>query len=471
MDNVSTICGIATPNGEGGIGIVKISGPQTVDICNNIFRKNLENSPLNYLKSYWFDQRKKKNFIHGYIVDPIDGSLVDEVMIALMKGPNSYTKEDVIEIQSHSGSIILTKILEFLIYFGARLAEPGEFTKRAFLNGRIDLTQAEAVIDIIQAKNLQTLKIANSSISGELSKIIKDAREKLIEIISEIQASLEFSDDLPEIYDPARWTNALEIVLTQCLKPLLSRFDAAKFMRKNFKVGIIGRPNVGKSSLLNALLKRDRAIVTNIPGTTRDVIEDRIKIKDLEVLLYDTAGIRNSENPIEKQGVQRSINIKNSCDLILFVTDVTDAFNTADLDIIRELDNEITLFVVNKIDCLGLDALSQLKFNIDFSPCIYVSALTGNGIECIIEKISSTVIKNFDSNIGNFIAPNIRQAELIQKSNSVLEQVIEDFKQNMPEDMIVILLEEVKEFLGKIIGVNIEPDILDHIFSNFCIGK
>jgi tRNA modification GTPase len=467
----TTICAVATPAGEGGIGIIKISGPDALHICNQIFYKEKNSPAENYLKNVWLDNKSGKNFIHGYIIDIAKNYIIDEVLIALMKSPNSYTREDVIEIQSHSGPLILKKILELLISIGAVIAEPGEFTKRAFLNGRIDLSQAEAIVDLIKAKNLNALKMANKAVCGELSRKIMQMREVIIDTIIEIQAVLEFPEDVSEVSDKNKWMQVIKNILSHQLKPLIRSYHSYGVHRNGFKVGIIGRPNVGKSSLLNSLLKKDRAIVTNLSGTTRDVIEDRITIKDMEVYLYDTAGIHESKDIIEKIGVKKTLEIINQCDLILFIVDVLDPFNKDDLDIIKHIKKTPVLYLVNKIDLVSESHLSALYAKINFKPCIYISTLYCINIREIEYKIEEIINKKFANFDTDFIVPNLRQLILLEKSCDNLEIAIKDFNKNHPEDIIVIELEEAVENLGNILGINVEPDIIDHIFNKFCIGK
>ena len=467
----TTICAVATPVGKGGIGIIKISGPDTLNICNKIFYKERKLLKENYLKNVWINQKKGKNLIHGYVIDPSQKYIVDEVLLALMKRPNSYTREDVIEIQSHSGPLILKKILEILMTFGAVLAEPGEFTKRAFLNGRIDLAQAEATVDIIKARNLSALKMANKATTGELSDKISNIRNSLLSIITEIQAILEFPEDVSEFSNQNKWQITIEKLLLNQLKPLIKSYHASKVDRNGLKVGIIGRPNVGKSSLLNALLKKERAIVTNLPGTTRDVIEDRITIDNIEVFLYDTAGIHESKETIEKIGVQKTLKTIDLCDLILFMVDVLDPFNSDDLNIISELKKTTVLYIVNKIDLVNEDFLNEISVKINFTPCIYISILSDLSIKKVEAKIKELIHEKFEYSDMDFIVPNLRQFILLEKSCKNLEMAINEFNNNQPEDIIVIGLEEAANALGNILGINVEPDIVDHIFNKFCIGK
>jgi tRNA modification GTPase len=471
LNDETTICAVATPVGEGGIGIVKVSGPDTLHICNQIFYKEKNKLKKNYLKNIWIDNKTGKNLIHGYIIDPYKKYIIDEVLLALMKRPNSYTREDVVEIQSHSGPLILKKILELLISIGAVVAEPGEFTKRAFLNGRIDLAQAEAIVDLIKAKNINALKMANKSIGGELSRKISQIREVILDIIIEIQAVLEFPEDIPEVSGKTTWLQTIENVLFNQLKPLIKSYHNSGVHRNGFKVGIIGRPNVGKSSLLNSFLQKDRAIVTNLPGTTRDVIEDRIIIKDMEVCLYDTAGIHESEDIIEKIGVKKTLEITDQCDLILFMVDVLEPFNKDDLNIIKKLKKTPVLYVVNKIDLVAEYYLRELYEKVKFKPCIYISTLYNLNIRKIEDKIEEIIYEKYNNFNTDFIVPNLRQLILIKKSCENLEMAIDELSNNQPEDLIVMELEEVAGNLGNIIGINVKPEIIDHIFNDFCIGK
>jgi tRNA modification GTPase len=467
----TTICAVATPNGKGGIGIVKISGPDTLKICNHIFSKDKNGVKKDGLKSYWNHSVKGKNFIHGYLIDPYENFIIDEVLLALMKSPYSYTREDVIEIQSHSGPLILKKILGILIKLGAVNAEPGEFTKRAFLNGRIDLAQAESIIDLIQANNIEALKMANNTILGEFSGKISNVRNQFIDIITEMQAILEFPEDMVEYYDQKKWLNAIKKIAKEELKPLIVNYHTSKIVNYGFKIGIIGRPNVGKSSLLNALLKKERAIVTNFPGTTRDVIEDHIKLENIDIFLYDTAGIRESNDLIEKIGVQKTREVKERCDLIIFMVDAKDPFNAEDLRIHQELDKTKVLYVINKIDLIDKNFRKELCSKIQFTPSISISALSVSDIEIVEKKIIELISQRFNISSHELIAPNLRQFSLLQNTYDNVDQALDAFYQHQPEDIIIISLEEAVKNLGNVLGIDIEQDIMDNIFDNFCIGK
>ena len=471
MNFETTICAVATPNGKGGIGIIKISGPDALKICNYIFFKDRNGQKKDDLKLYWNNCTKGKNFVHGYIIDPTEKIIIDEVFLALMKSPYSYTKEDVIEIQSHSGPLILRKILEILLNLDAVNAEPGEFTKRAFLNGRIDLAQAESIIDLINANNIEALKMANNAILGEFSNKISDIRNKIIDIITEIQAILEFPEDMTENYNQEKWLNALEKITKEELKFLIENYHASKIVKNGFKIGIIGRPNVGKSSLLNALLKKERAIVTNLPGTTRDIIEDHIKLENFDIFLYDTAGIRESENPIEKIGVQKTREVKKSCDLIFFMVDATNPFNPEDLKIHQELDPKNVLYIINKIDLIEDKLREALYSKIHFTPSIFISAISVSDVEIVEKKIIELINRKFNFSSHELIAPNLRQFSLLKNTCDSLYKAIDAFYHYQPEDLIIINLEEAVKNLGTVLGVDIEPDIMDNVFSKFCIGK
>ena len=471
MNFETTICAVATPNGKGGIGIVKISGPDTLKICNHIFSKNKDGVKKDDLKSYWNNSIKGKNFIHGYIIDPSENFIIDEVLIALMKSPYSYTREDVIEIQSHAGPLILKKILEILINLGAINAEPGEFTKRAFLNGRIDIAQAESIIDLIQADNIEALKIANNTILGEFSNKISGIRNKIINIITEMQAILEFPEDMIDCYDQEKWMNAIEKITKEELESLIVNYHTSKIVNNGFKIGIIGRPNVGKSSLLNALLKKERAIVTKFPGTTRDIIEDHIKLENIDIFFYDTAGIRESDDIIEKIGVQKTREVKAACDLIFFLVDATDPFNAEDLKIHQEIDKTKVLYIINKIDLVDNISRKKLYSKIHFTPSVFISALSISDVEIVEKKITELVKQKFDISSHELIAPNFRQYSLLKNTYDSIDQALDAFCHHQPEDIIIISLEEAVKNLGTVLGIGIEPDVMDNIFSKFCIGK
>lgn len=454
-----TIAAIATAPGEGGIGIIRISGSDSKSIADKIFKPFYKESISDY---------SNRTLIYGNIVD--DDDIIDEVLVAFMKGPNSYTAEDIIEINCHGGYISVKKILELVLKKGARLAEPGEFTKRAFLNGRIDLSQAEAVIDIINAKTEKSHEIAQSQLEGSLSKKIMSLREKITDIITQVEVAIDYPEEDIEFITYNELIDKTSIVQEEIIR-LYRTADTGKILREGIKTAILGKPNVGKSSLLNLILGENRAIVTEIAGTTRDIIEEYVNIAGIPIKLVDTAGIRDTDDIVEKIGVEKSLEHMEKSDLILVVLDYSRPLDKEDLDILENIDKNKTLAIVNKTDLeLKID-LKKVEEYIDKENIISISALKNQGLDCIIEKIKDMVFKGKISNDSDLIISNSRHKDAIYKAMKSIEDAMKSLNDKMSYDFVEVDLKDAWDSLGYINGDTVSDELLDNIFKNFCIGK
>lgn len=455
---MSTIVAISTAPAIGGIGIIRLSGEKTFEIIEKIF------VPKNKQK---IEEIKGNSIKYGHIVD--EGKIIDEVLVSYFKTPKSYTAENMCEINSHGGILIVRKILEICLKNGAILAEPGEFTKRAFLNGRIDLAQAESVIDIINAKTIKEVEASVKQLEGYLSNEISSIRKKTINLMVDIEASIDYPEyDVEEItYD-----NAIKILedTEKHLERLSNSFENGKIIKDGINLAIIGRPNAGKSSLLNEFLKEERAIVTDIEGTTRDTIEEQVVISGIPFKIIDTAGIRESNDKIEKIGIEKSKKAAQKSDIILAVFDVSKKLDKEDFEIINFIKNKKTIIILNKIDLKENEETIEILKDLD-KDIIKISALEKKGIEKIYEKLTQMFnINEISLDNGNVIT-NIRHKELIDCAKQNAKQAIIALKSNLPIDMIAINIKEILENLGKITGESVSEDIIKEIFAKFCLGK
>ncbi len=474
--NNFTIAAIATPPGSGGIGVIKISGSKAVPIAASIFQRANSNdnprkhTPLQRLSDTELSF-KSHAFYYGYVRDPDSGKKIDEVLFTFMKAPRTYTREDVVEIQAHSGSIGLRAIMELVLRQGARLAEPGEFTKRAFLNGRIDLTQAEAVIDVINAKTDTALNIATSQLDGKMKFGIETLRNRLLEILTEIEAGIDFPDDVPEIADSNNITGILQHHILQSLDGLIKQSDSANILRDGLRLSVVGRPNVGKSSLLNRLIQKERAIVTSIPGTTRDLIEETFSINGILIVITDMAGLHQTDDPIEVIGINKAHEAIQNSNLILFMVDSSQPLTPADWQIYEMYRKRNIILVINKIDLLNNGAGFDLPVSWQAIPAAKISALHDIGIDGLKETIESLVWNDIAYDSETLIIPNIRHKIALEKSREAVSSAILEISENRPFELIAIDVQEAINRLGEIMGINVREDVIDQIFSRFCIGK
>jgi len=458
-----TIAAISTPLGEGGIGIVRLSGKNSIQIAEKIF-----SSPKN--KS--IKDLKTNRVIYGYVNDPLTGKKIDEVLVTVMRSPYSYTKEDVVEINCHGGMITLRRTLELVLKQGARLAEPGEFTKRAYINGRIDLSQAEAVLDLIRSKTDESRRIAIEQLQGGLSKTMTELRDRLTEICVNIEAYMDFPDDEIETASKQDLLDEMKDVGRE-LQVLLKTYDEARFFREGLLTAIVGRPNVGKSSLLNALLKRDRAIVTEVPGTTRDVIEEYLNINGLPLRIMDTAGIRDVVDIAEREGVKRSLRSIENADIVIAIFDRSEPFKHEDFEVLEKVKNKNTIFVLNKCDLpSAIDQDSISSFILHPSPFVLdISATRGDGLAELKDGILNSCLKNWKEEREGVVITNLRHKTAIENAQAALNRAIFALTENQPLEILALELRDSLDRLGEIVGVITTEDILNKIFNDFCIGK
>ena len=455
-----TIVAISTPIGEGGIGIVRLSGTRALEISDEMFVSRDGGKTSGY-QTYTVH--------YGHIARP-DGDIVDEVILTVMRGPKSYTKEDVIEINCHGGIQAAKEILGLAMERGARLSEPGEFTKRAFLNGRIDLAQAEAVLDIIRAKTEGSAKVAMSQLDGGLSKEVNGLRDELIVIASEVEAGIDFPDEKLEVIGEGVLVEKSEKVLAG-LKKLIATFDGGVVLREGVLAVICGKPNVGKSSLMNLLLRRDRVIVTPVPGTTRDAVEEMINLKGLPMRLVDTAGISETMDMVEKEGVARSQKYLELADLVLLMLDGSAKIDRKDLNIMKLVDDKKKLVIINKSDLVRKIAVEKVKEIFKNDRIIEISVKEKDTIELLESAIAEMVSSGgFVQGEGAGVA-NARHKELLGKALANMFSVKKALNDCLSPELIAIDLREAISNLGPIIGKSVSDDILDRIFEQFCIGK
>jgi len=455
-----TIAAIATPSGQGGIGIIKISGSQSVDIAKTLFWPS-----GSVPKSY-----RSHHLYHGYIVDPIDERKIDEVLLSVMSAPRTYTCEDIVEINAHSGSRVLREIFELVLKCGAQIADPGEFTKRAFLNGRIDLTQAEAVIDIITARTDKSLESATAQLRGEMGTQVNKIRDRMIQNLTEIEAAIDFPDDLEDEYNIKDFAKKLRNHGINPLTRILKIYNELHVYRDGARLMIVGRPNVGKSSLMNCLLEKERVIVTDIPGTTRDVVEDTMNIAGIPVVLADSAGLHNSSDPIELIGMSKTVEHVERCEQVLFMLDALEGVTHDDWEVYQKVAHLKPILVVNKIDLVGYDTSLKIPQHWDITETVYASVLNKTGIDAIKSAIQRRFKKEGEEDKGGII-PSLRHKIAFEKALENVKRAVNTLEQTGLFELIKIDLKDTIDALGSIVGVTADPDILDEIFSKFCIGK
>ena len=446
-----TICAISTSIGIGAISIVRITGPEAIDIVDKVFSGNLKD--------------KKTHTIHyGHIID--NGEVIDEVLVMLMRGPKTYTTEDTVEINCHGGISTTQKVLEILINNGARLAEPGEFTKRAFLNGRINLLEAESVNDLIVAKTDAARTLAINNVGGKLTEKIRELREKIVKILSNIEVNIDYPEYTDELVVTHELMNKYLREITKDLDILVSGAKNGQLIKNGVNIAIIGKPNVGKSSILNYLLDEDKAIVTNIPGTTRDIVEGTITLNGVALNFIDTAGIRETDDIVEKIGVDKSKSVASSADIIIYVLNNNEEISSEELENMGNLDSKKTIIFVNKSDLEQKINLGNISREI-----ILGNTVSDNGLDNLLVAIKNKL--NLDSIVNKDMSylSNIREITLVNKANDALNSANKSLEEGLPIDVIEIDLKRAWEYLGEIIGEAYEDELVDNIFSNFCLGK
>lgn len=452
-----TIAAISTPRGEGGIGIVRISGNDSFTILDKIF-KSKSKKKTSDLRTYSIN--------YGHIYD--GKKLIDEVLVSVMKSPTTYTKEDIVEINCHGGYVVTQKILELVLEKGAKIAEPGEFTRRAFLNGRLDLTQAESVIDIIHGKTEKSVSLSLNQLRGDLKEKIHSLKKLLLDVAAHVNVVLDYPEEGIDDPIPLNLIENLNKVINET-NVLISSYDKGKMIKEGIKTAIVGKPNVGKSSLLNSVLREERAIVTRVAGTTRDTIEEIINIKGIPLIMVDTAGIRDTEDEVENIGVQKSKTLIKESDLVLFVLDSSKVLSKEDMEIYQTIENKKVIGILNKIDQnkkIDISKLSRIK------EWIEISALEKIGIENLEDKIYNYVISGeIEDSSEKLTITNIRHKSALEKTKQSIENIFETIDMGYPMDLIAVDLNDAIDSLSEVTGEISTEDLLDHVFSNFCVGK
>lgn len=460
--STSTIAAISTPYGTGGIGIIRISGPESFKIAGQIF-----------IGKKAFQDIKSHTVSHGRIVDPKTGQMLDDVLLIKMKGPNTFTAEDVVEISGHGGIVLLKNVLLLVLRHGAQAAEPGEFTKRAFLNGRLDLTQAEAVIDLINSKTDEGSRAAAAQLEGRLSKSIHDARRKLIELIAHIEAVVDYPEhDIEELTGGRIYEGVLSVMGN--LKKIAEGYEKGRLIREGISAAIIGKPNAGKSSLLNALAGSNRAIVTDIPGTTRDIIEEYINVKGIPVRFLDTAGIRSTSDPIETIGVERAQKAALEAELVIVVFDAQTGILPADIEILTSMKDKKKIVIINKTDKAQEDEISEIRRRLQeagTAPVVVASMLEGTGMDELFKEIEGLFLVGAIDMNNEVLVTNVRHRQMLDKAIKSLEAAGAAHEGGLPLDFVTIDIKESAEYLGQITGESVSEDVVREIFSRFCIGK
>ncbi len=455
-----TIAALVTAVGESSVGIIRISGPEAVKIADKIYQGK---SDLLSADTHTIH--------YGYVYDWRNDKKIDEALFMLMRGPRSFTGEDVVEVQCHGGMVVLKQVLQLILLSGARLAEQGEYSKRAFLNGRLDLAQAESIMDIVQAKTDKGVDLALSQLQGTLSGMVKTLRADLLELIAFIQADIDYPDDDIERLTAEEQQQRVVNLKTQVAN-VLQNAQKGKMIRDGLKVVIAGKPNVGKSSLLNALLGQERAIVTDIPGTTRDVIEEYINLNGIPLKIVDTAGIRETDNVVEQIGVDRAQQFMKTADLVLYVVDAVQGLTEQDILMMEDIQNQPVIYLLNKSDVGISDEIrAQLKEAIGEAPVLEISARDKIGLEQLEEKITDLFFAGTLEVSNDIMVTNVRHIQILEESMAHMDGFLNGIMLGLSVDFLVIDLQNAWEKLGKITGETVEEDLLDQIFSKFCLGK
>lgn len=457
---LDTIASISTPMGEGAIAIVRLSGSDAISIADKLYKGKHQ---LSDVASHTIN--------YGHIIDPASNEIVEEVMVAVMRAPRTYTREDIVEINCHGGIMTVNRVLELTLTNGARLAEPGEFTKRAFLNGRIDLSQAEATMDFIRSKTDRASRVAMQQIEGRLSVLIKGLRQSILEILAQVEVNIDYPeyDDVEEATNTFLMEEARKI--EGSITNLLQTANQGKILREGLSTVIVGKPNVGKSSMLNNLIQDNKAIVTEIAGTTRDVLEEYVNVRGVPLRLVDTAGIRETEDIVEKIGVERSREALKKADLILYVLNNNEILTEEDYKLAEIIKNEDVIVIINKTDLETKLDLEEVKTMVGNAPIVRTSMLSQQGIEELEEQIRTLFFAGEVSNQDMTYVSNARHISLLKSAKTSIGDAISAAELGVPVDMIQIDLIKTWELLGEVIGESVDDGLIDQLFSQFCLGK
>ncbi|WP_016999189.1 tRNA uridine-5-carboxymethylaminomethyl(34) synthesis GTPase MnmE [Mammaliicoccus lentus] len=457
---LDTITSISTPMGEGAIAIVRLSGPDAISIADSIYKGKKQ---LSEVDSHTIN--------YGHILDPDSGEIVEEVMAAVMRAPKTFTREDIVEINCHGGLVTVNRVLELTLSNGARMADPGEFTKRAFLHGRIDLSQAEAVMDFIRSKTERASKVALGQMEGRLSELIKGLRQSILEILAQVEVNIDYPeyDDVEEATSQFLLKEAANI--EKEIDKLLKTGQQGKIMREGLSTVIVGKPNVGKSSMLNNLIQDNKAIVTEVAGTTRDVLEEYVNVRGVPLRLVDTAGIRETEDIVEKIGVERSRKALSEADLILFVLNYNESLTESDYQLFEAIKNEDFIVIINKTDLEQHLDMDELKEMIGDHPIVQTSMVEQQGIEELEQKISELFFGGQVQSQDMTYVSNSRHIALLKDAKSSINDAIHSAEEGIPIDIVQIDLIKTWELLGEVIGEEASESLIDQLFSQFCLGK
>jgi tRNA modification GTPase len=457
-----TIAAIATPFGTGGTGKIRISGPEAYQIGDKIFRSIKEGKKLIEQETYTAH--------YGHIKDPESGKIIDEVVSIIMKGPHSFTGENVLEFDCHGGMTPLKAVLDLVLKHGARLAEPGEFSQRAFLNGRIDLAQAEAIIEVINSKTEKSLDLAVDQLNGKLSKKVDQIKEEAVEILAHLEAAIDYPEDEIEGFSPAKLGEKFNYIKDE-IEKLLKSSKQGKIYKEGLKTVIVGKPNVGKSSLLNYFLEEKRAIVTDIPGTTRDVIEEYVNLKGIPLQIIDTAGIRETKDAVEKIGVERTRKSAEKADLVLFMLDINQGITAEDREIYKLIKNKPVIIIVNKTDLSANVEKEKIEEEFSEHNLLWISLLEEEGLNELKDDILDEILEEEIDADTEAVITQSRHRDALVKAAEAIDRVIVSHETKMPYDFLTIDLKDCLDGLGKITGETVADDILDRIFNDFCLGK
>lgn len=456
-----TIAAISTPPGEGGIGIIRISGEEALEVADRVYR--MGNKKLS--------EQKTHTIHYGKVINPKTDEQIDEVMATVMRAPKTYTREDVVEINCHGGILAVNKVLQTVLNSGARLAEPGEFTKRAFLNGRIDLSEAEAVMDMIRAKTDKAMHMAIKQMDGSLSNLIRNLRQEILNTLAQVEVNIDY----PEYDDVEEMTSKLLMEKAYGIKDqvnaLLETAQQGKILREGLATAIIGRPNVGKSSLLNKLLKEDKAIVTDIAGTTRDIVEEYVSVKGVPLRLIDTAGIRETKDQVEKIGVERSRQAILEADLVLLVFNQSEALTDEDLKLIEATNDQKRIVILNKMDLENKLNLEEVKKHLNGDAIVTTSVISDDGLTELEQQIADLFFSGQTGERDATYVSNVRHIALLRDTIDALDEVIEGVEMDMPVDLVQIDMTRAWDLLGEITGDSVQDELITQLFSQFCLGK